>query len=292
MLPKLYPHETDPSRPISEEKLKEELEIVITAAFTDPSDSSAWFYQRYLLGYSDPALDIACCKLSQHQIIVAFTRAVDLHRDKISISLENFPDGKWMSLSGNKSDSIWIQRGDFEIINEIVVKVKQFDKEFELTIKKYDEKSVIGCKLPSFGYEFGAAVKEELKNQLDSCNQLLEFEPDSKWTLLTAALLMRSLDRFHYHEKTLEFLKKLQTVDPLRFGYYRDLASKWILEVKLKEFIEGGNFNKIDLSALDLTTVYYNQFLVIANEVDLRENPKLNKNSCKFSLVDGCNVSF
>lgn len=292
LLPILYPHESDSSRPISEEKLKEELEIVITAAFTDPNDSSAWFYQRYLLGYSDPKFDIACFKLTKQHMIIAFTKAVDLNRDKISISIDNNCNNQWLTLSGNKSDCIWINRGNFEVINEIRVKVTQDDQEYLLTATKNDKNAVIGCKLPSFGYEFGTAVKEELKNQLESCNQLLEFEPDSKWTLLTAALLMRSLDRFYYHEKTLEYVKKLQNVDPLRYGYYSDLASKWILEVKLKEFVENGNYEKIDLSALDLTTVYYNQFLVIVKEIDLRENPKLNKNSCKFSLVDDCNVIF
>ena len=90
---------------------------------------------------------------------------------------------------------------------------------------------------------------------------------------------MRSIDRFKYHEKTVEFLRKLETVDNLRAGYYKDLASKWSVEVKLKDWIKNKNYEsgEINLSALQLTTVYYNQYLTIANHVDLSGNPELNE---------------
>lgn len=138
----------------------------------------------------------------------------------------------------------------------------------------------MGVKLPKFGFEFGSTILEVLHNQLESCNQLLEYEPDSKWTLLTAALIMRSIDRFSFHKQTLEFLKKLEDVDKLRKGYYKDLASRWSIEVKLKEWIESGDYEKgkIDLKGLDLTTLYYSQyFMHISNEVDLRDNSLRNK---------------
>lgn len=295
LLPILHPHETDASRPISEAKLKEELELVITAAFTDPNDSSAWFYQRWLLGYSDPKFDLAAVKITISLAVISFAKPVDLLRDGIEITVENASElnnSKWCSLSGEKSDTTWIQKGNFQLSGEIKAEVTFNGAFYELETKKLNDGSFVGIKCPKFGYEFGSAVMDELNNQLDSCNQLLEYEPDSKWTLLTASLLMRSIDRFHYHEKSLEFLHKLQKVDVLRAGYYKDLASKWIIESKLKAWIESGDFLKADLSNLDLSTIYYQQYFVIASDVKLSGNSSLNKHSCKFSLIEGCNVKF
>jgi len=297
LLPILHPHETDAARPISEEKLREELELVITAAFTDPNDSSAWFYQRWLLGYSNPALDLAAIKITSSQAIVSFTRPINMQSDGIEVHIDSIPElsaGKWRSISGAKSDAIWIQEGDFPVSAEqVLVTMKTTTDEHQLQASKQDS-FIVGIKLPKFGYEFGSAVITELTNQLDSCNQLLDYEPDSKWTLLTAALLMRSIDRCSFHQKSLEFMRKLEQVDKLRAGYYKDLASKWIVEMKLKEWIDSGDFRTgaLDLSNLDLTTVYYSQYVSIATRVDLQGNSQLNRNSCKFGNVKDCEVKF
>lgn len=298
LLPQLHPHETDPTRPISEAKLKEELELVITAAFTDPNDSSSWFYQRWLLGFAELQLDLAAVKITSCRAIVAFTKPIELTKNEFALQVDDdkFNFSEWKSLSGGKSDSVWLREGSYAIESEacVTLSCKNDTKTYKLSTKRVGE-ALIGIKLPIFGYEFTAAVKEVLRNQLDSCNQLLEYEPDSKWTLLTAALLMRSLDRFQYHSETLNHLKRLQHVDELRAGYYGDLASKWTVECALRNWVEREEAyanGSVDLSNLDLTTLYYGQFFVIARSVDVRGNPKLNRRSCIFQQIDGCEVEY
>lgn len=297
LLPLLHPHETDPSRPISEEKLKEELELVITAAFTDPNDSSSWFYQRWLLGFAELQLDLAAVKITSSQAIVAFTKPIELTKSgQIAVKVDDDAELQWRPLSGGKSDTVWLASGTYAIDSELSVTMSfnNVDQTLELPTKRVGD-TLIGIRLPTFGYEFTAAVKEVLRNQLDSCNQLLEYEPDSKWTLLTAALLMRSLDRFEYQSETLNCLKKLQKVDELRRGYYADLASKWSVECALRNWVESGECygnGNVDLTNLDLTTLYYGQFFVVAQKVDLRGNVSMNRRSCVFQQIDGCEVDF
>lgn len=186
LLPLLFPHESSPTRPISESKLKEELEMVLTAAFTDPNDSSAWFYQRWLLGYSQPALDIAAIRISKNLAIASFSKPIDLRTCEIETNLGfNFNPDRWQPVQkGNKYDVAWIVEDSFELgasdLQQYIFKCRMSDgKDYAINLKKCSD-GFYGMKCPKFEYEFGAAVIEELKNQLESCNQLLEYEPDSK----------------------------------------------------------------------------------------------------------------
>lgn len=297
LLPKIYPYESDPSRPISEEKLKEELEMVLTAAFTDPNDSSAWFYQRWLLGYSRPELDIATFRINKDQAVIAFTKPITLEDFHFEITPSLNVPLEWKSANGASADSTWYAEGDFLVSEDAAkasIKCKLEDKERVLELRQCSD-GFFALKCPKFEYEFGAAVIDELKNQLESCKQLLELEPDSKWTLLTTALLMRAIDRTAFHYKSIEYLNNLQTIDSMRKGYYEDLASKWTIEKQLEQWQSSKNIpQEIDLQGLSLTSIYYDQYLSIADKINLSDNsltdrsiPKL----CSFRFVQEINLS-
>lgn len=321
LLPILFPH-PNKSQPINEEKLKEELELVLTAAFTDPNDSSAWFYQRWLLGYSEPDLNIATFRLSKNFAIISFTKAININSDNVEIRSTFCPSligsKKWVSTNSSLSDydTTWTLNGDFQIADTADSDLKLIlvidGEQFELQMQRI-ENELFGIKMPKFGYEFSIGVVDVLKTQLESCDQLLEFEPESKCklpiypfnisfemnliilfiisgTLLTSSLLMRAINRIENHEKTLGNLVKLQEVDSLRAGYYKDLASKWSIEYALEKWIlESGNFlKKLDLSGLSLTSIYYDQYMSIMNEVDLSGNKLCNRNLGKLNAFQCC----
>lgn len=299
LLPILYPNKEDPSRPISEERLLEELELVLTAAFTDPNDSSAWFYQRWLLGYSRPELDIAAFRVdvSRKLATVAFTRPVNLKHEKtklcFSFSNQLGNESGWQSASPDDSYSVtWFLKDfELELADQPIYSVTFTDedgKSYSLEAQKLSHQGLIAIRKPKCGYEFGTAVLDVLKAQLSNCEQLLEYEPDSKWTLLTAALLMKAVDRTGNHARILQHLQKLQIVDPMRKGYYQDMMNKWSVELRLERWLDGEKpLEKLDLSELKLNRVAYEQYLAVADEIDLSGNELL-----EGSLQKCCHLVF
>uniref|UniRef100_A0A1Q3FJH0 Geranylgeranyl transferase type-2 subunit alpha n=1 Tax=Culex tarsalis TaxID=7177 RepID=A0A1Q3FJH0_CULTA len=290
LLPILYPNQEDPYRPISEEKLKEELELVLTAAFTDPGDSSAWFYQRWLLGYSQPELDLAAFRMDTAKglAVVTFTRPVNLkHKDtKLTIEAVEGLDSNanWRSACSDGSYSVtWIFRGTIVNLPDQhtfpLTFTDESGKTHTLELNKTSPTELFAIRKPKFGTEFGIAVVDVLKAQLESCQQLLEFEPDSKWTLLTAALLSKAIDHEANHDQIVQYLEKLKTVDPMRTGYYQDLIGKWGVEVRLGQWIggEGCPAKRLDLSGIGLVHVAYEQYLAVASEIDLGGNKLVEK---------------
>lgn len=62
-----------------------------------------------------------------------------------------------------------------------------------------------------------------LEQELNTCNDLLEIETDSKWALLTKLLLL--VEMKGNREEINDIVEKLRMIDPQRQQYYVHLAS-------------------------------------------------------------------
>lgn len=107
---------------------------------------------------------------------------------------------------------------------------------------------------------------------------------------------MRAIDRKTNHSESLEFLKKLKEYDCNRMGYYTDLANKWSIEDRLADWIASLETNRdtpIDLSNLGLENIHYQQYLCVADRIDLSVNQFNAKRISEIStLFNECNVKF
>lgn len=138
-------------------------------------------------GCSAPDLDIAAFKLGKTNAVVSFSKPVNLHKCSLSLdSNTKFDTKKWLPINSSisKYDTIWTLKDVFELNSDSseTLELEFIDENGQshtLPIVKH-ENSLFGIKMPKFGYEFGASVLDVLKEQLSSCQQLLEFEPNSK----------------------------------------------------------------------------------------------------------------
>lgn len=277
LLPELYPNERR-DRPMSEEKLQQELDMVLTAAFTDPNDSSAWFYQRWLLG-SGAELDrvpkVAAFRLGAKGAVLALDKPnpdlnkllIELVSGDQKLQLKN-----WQSVDSGRT--AWQLQQQFDCPKTKSFTLKLADQEINLSpIPNSD--GFYYFVPPHAATSCSKELLAELQTQLQSCLDLLEYEPDSKWTLLTSALLMRAIDVSANHDQSLSHLSKLEKVDALREGYYKDLAARWVLESELAKWPQTGDFpKKFELAEeKSLASLPLGQYLIIADELKL--SPKL-----------------
>uniref|UniRef100_A0A6Q2XZ36 Geranylgeranyl transferase type-2 subunit alpha n=1 Tax=Esox lucius TaxID=8010 RepID=A0A6Q2XZ36_ESOLU len=113
-----------------------------------------------------------------------------------------------------------------------------------------------------------------LQSELQSCNQLLELEPQNKWCLLTIILLMRALDPLGYERETLSHFQTLKEVDPMRGAYYGDLCSKFMIENTILK-MEYAEVRVFSLSDKNLTTLCHLDQLLLVTHINLSSNQLL-----------------
>lgn len=271
LLPSVYP---DPQgvRPIQEEKHKEELELVQSAAFTDPNDQSAWFYQRWLLGREIQELRIIHVGVCKNIICIAFNQSVNPKSKGIEVLGIDSETSEWTAANNEPTSYVWTKTlptgNNTQRIN-LQLKVSSNISQ-EVTLDWENSKTEMWFSTqPQFQADFSPGLIAVLKEVLISCDQLLALEPDSKWTLLTSLLLMQAVDRDKYKEETMKRLSSLITVDKLRGNYYRDLKSRYVMEYLLDTW---NNKDVFSASNCGLTALYHSQHLLAAKQVNLSGN--------------------
>ncbi|XP_046842365.1 geranylgeranyl transferase type-2 subunit alpha-like isoform X2 [Xenia sp. Carnegie-2017] len=300
LLPKIHPASADDGERIEENALLEEFQLVQNAFFTDPNDQSAWFYHRWLLGRAKNDIKILQAYARRHNdrlvVYILFNKQVKKEVvSALSLTVNGEKDSlDWYNPTNNvQPSSIWIASSkvsDEDALhlnvthNELNVNITLDVNELEIEGWKtcYDEADY------SFRSELTTVHHAFLENELESCCLLLEEEPDNKWTILTIVLLMRAINPMNYSNEVEGYLKKLSEIDYYRRGYYNDLDSKYKLENTIeRHFVDckgKQNFlpRVIQLSHMDLTTLYHMDRLLLMTDIDLSNN--------RLRSLDGCNM--
>ncbi|XP_069817775.1 geranylgeranyl transferase type-2 subunit alpha isoform X2 [Dendropsophus ebraccatus] len=281
LLPQIHP---DPQRlgRATEKVLLSELELVQNAFFTDPNDQSAWFYHRWLLGRADLPLSIRCISVDVPVscISVSFSQPVLVESDLILFIDKKPIMVTWKTPDGKEKPSfLWVCEFPRERLSDycqhnfkVVWKDGEAQKECILYPGKqrtWFRDSASEDKI--FSLELSEGKSNVLQQELQSCKELQELEPENKWCLLTIILLMRALDPLLYENESLRYFDTLKIVDPMRCGYYDDLRSKFQMENGILK-MEYADANVILVSDKDLTRLYHLDHLVLASHMCLSNN--------------------
>ncbi|XP_075992345.1 rab geranylgeranyltransferase subunit alpha [Anticarsia gemmatalis] len=282
MLVELYP-DLKGGRPIEDTHHKQELKIVQNAAFTDPDDTSAWFYQRWLLGAVKTVTKAVVYVVTPVKTTLAFNKPVEHNfvSSKVKLFCNNdLINGEWQSCSGNQYDVLWIFKHSANICDDLHIKMEyEMEDGTTQTISsvKVNSNTYVGRNDISFEINYSKPVVEELITQLDACRQLLAMEPDSKWTVLTTTVFLHCIDAKGNYKEVIENLHTLKSIDKLRAGYYDDLITKWSIEDQLA--VDYGNNNlEFKISFQDkVTSLPHLQYYSYCESVDL-SNQNLTSN--------------
>uniref|UniRef100_A0A9J7ZHG8 Geranylgeranyl transferase type-2 subunit alpha n=1 Tax=Cyprinus carpio carpio TaxID=630221 RepID=A0A9J7ZHG8_CYPCA len=273
LLPQLHPQpapDSIHSHRVCEEQLLKEYELAHNAFFTDPNDQSAWFYYRWLLGRG-----VCVCSLCLSQA----------QSEGLMLVLDGQPQQvEWRSTHPRLRHSpVWLcdlpPGSVSDISNEHNLTVHWTEKYTHRDCALYTGCAESWCRDSAtdqelFRSELSVEKSSVLQAELQSCNQLLELEPQNKWCLLTIILLMRALDPLGHEKETLAHFQTLKEVDPMRSSYYSDLCSKFLIENTILK-MEYAEVRVFSLSNKNLTTLCHLDQLLLVTHINLSSNQLL-----------------
>ncbi|TRZ00551.1 hypothetical protein DNTS_008545 [Danionella cerebrum] len=266
---------TPQSHRVCEEQLLKEYELAHNAFFTDPNDQSAWFYYRWLLGRAEREEMISCVYVCREgeRVAVAFSKPLHAPSAGLLLVLDGKPQKvNWRCIHPRLHHSpVWLcdlPAGSIcDISNEHNLTIHWMEKNTHRDCALYTGCAESWCRDSAtdqelFRSELSVEKGSVLQAELESCNQLLELEPQNKWCLLTIILLMRALDPLGHEKETLAHFQTLKDVDPMRSSYYSDLCSKFLVEntVLKMEYAE------------DLSSVCHLDQLLLVTHINLSNN--------------------
>lgn len=270
----------EPDEETVNRKKQEELDLVMNATFTDPSDSSAWFYQRWLLDTNKASTTLSRVLIIRNSVIISFDGTIPIDSSMSLLIDSRKVDVKW---SFDKLKLAKLLVGE---IVEPMNNLHQFEKVQLEFLQSKDASSPIVYDLALSNTEhwlYKAPRKNienyndsQLREQLVNYKQLMEMEPENKWALLIGVFLMRKINPVDFYQDILDSLEKLKHVDSLRVNYYNDLRSAYVVEHSLNELWNNESLDEIkrtlDLSGLGLTTLRNEEYFAFLEEANLGLN--------------------
>ncbi|KAG7187951.1 hypothetical protein KM043_013913 [Ampulex compressa] len=250
---------------------KDELDFVMNATFTDPCDSSAWFYQRWLLDNVRAPCQLWRARVTQSSAKLIFTNYVATDKSVHLLIDDQEVEVQFTSLEGKRFAKLWM--GTFSTSSQPYRIQLKFQGSFYSL--ESNSKGLWVYNGPATQMEQHYDL-DQLREQLANYQLLLDMEPQNKWVLLTSIMLMSKIDASKFHENIIQNLDALLNADSLRTAYYKDLRSRFVLHKKLceiwaKEDMEE-EVTKIDLSGLYLSALHENHYLSLLESVNLDTN--------------------
>lgn len=245
-----------------------ELSLVESAAFTDPFDQSAWIYQRWLIGKLEPSKYIYNASIIESKIYLVLNR--NLPNNYKIIGLDN---DDWEHFDSK----IWFKEAD--CVNNTEIKIMN-----ELN-QVVDKILINNIRQDIFNFIISEQLQVVMKTQLNSLQQLLEMEPESKWALLTYVLLLYTLKPKNYFEKCIEKLKLLKVIDALRKNYYNDLESRYRIEYWIAN---NNSIEFVTLKGYGLTAFYHMHMFLFSKHIDLSDNDLSKSNLSHLKYLNMC----